>query len=340
MSAVYLATFEGGEGEFQTYPLKRIKESAALDIYKKHYLVDCPEKAEIILFATNAVPFPAGLSYFCQSLYRKYPTKCVLFNSGDYPSPLVGGLCASWPMLKLRNAAPSTGWCYFHPTSAEPFIEARHASNKPKYLWSFVGSSSTHAIRKSLFLICDTEAYMRDTSLQTLPNLMGFTNKELSEEFRDNYIKLLSESKFVVCPRGAGASSMRIFEAMRAGRPPVIISDEWTPPPFVEWNLFSIRIKERDINKLPAILREHESRADEMGAIALREWSRVFGVSGLFHFTVESSFLVLKEQQKRGTLSKLAALKYLLERPYNRELMRFFKNHLIALAGQMRSSRF
>ncbi len=36
-------------------------------------------------------------------------------------------------------------------------------------------------------------------------------------------------------PRGIGASSVRIFEAMRAGRAPVIISDDWIVPPVGDW---------------------------------------------------------------------------------------------------------
>lgn len=334
MAGVYLSTFEGFEGEFLNYPKKRLRESAACDAHKKHFLVDCPKEADIIIFATNADPSPVGLGIMFQQLYRKYPAKCILLDSGDSPSPLVGGLCASWPLLKLKDAAPSFGWCYFHPTSAEPYINASYPVMTAKYLWSFVGSSCTHPIRKNLFYLADSEAYIRDTSSQTLPNLMSLTSNDLREKFRKEYIDILFASRFIVCPRGIGASSMRIFEAMRAGRVPVIISDQWASPQFVDWDKSSLRIKESDVNKLPSILRDFESMADEMGATANLEWDRIFGPSGLFHYTVECCMLLLEMQARRNLISKLITLKYLFQSPYNRELLQFVKNKLI---GQITS---
>ena len=35
---------------------------------------------------------------------------------------------------------------------------------------------------------------------------------------------MLRQSKFVICPRGVGTSSIRLFECLRAGRVPIIVA--------------------------------------------------------------------------------------------------------------------
>jgi len=49
--------------------------------------------------------------------------------------------------------------------------------------------------------------------------------KEL-QSYKQNYARLIANSKFVLCPQGVGPSSLRLFETLLMGRAPVIISDE------------------------------------------------------------------------------------------------------------------
>ncbi len=152
---------------------------------------------------------------------------------------------------------------------------------KPRFLWSFKGSQITHAVRKHLFELCAPDAFVEDTSARSLPNLMRKTNIAEQKQFLRGYCDLLRDSAFIVCPRGVGASSMRIFEAMRAGRAPVVISDDWTPPPFVNWDRCCLRISEKQIKELPDYLRQDSSEAEQLGQTARKEWERVFGEEGL-----------------------------------------------------------
>lgn len=98
---------------------------------------------------------------------------------------------------------------------------------------------------------------------------------------------------------------MRIFESMRAGRAPVIISDTWTPPPFVKWDECSVRVSESHLADLPQILKQHLPRAKEMGNCAREEWERVFGPQGLFHYTVEAGLLILKQRQALSFIQRM-----------------------------------
>jgi hypothetical protein len=59
---------------------------------------------------------------------------------------------------------------------------------------------------------------------------------------------------------------------MQLGRVPVVLSDEWVPPQGPPWGDFAIRLAESRLDEIPAVLRRHEHRAQEMGAAARRAW--------------------------------------------------------------------
>ena len=123
MATIYFASLSGRDSDHDLYPLTRLLASFDQDIHNLHAKVDDPDCADIILFAYNNPPDPLSLILF-NSTYRKYSQKCILFDSGDYPSPFIGGLYPSWPQLAFKHASPSVGWLYFHPNSAEPCISS------------------------------------------------------------------------------------------------------------------------------------------------------------------------------------------------------------------------
>lgn len=336
MASLYLATLSGANSEWHLYPKNRIEESYAYDVHKKHSLVHSPDDADIILFATNANLKFLGIELIYESVFKSHSEKCVLFDSSDNPSPLIGGLCASWPRIEHRNAASAIGWCYHHPTASEPYIDSQKFVTDTRYLWSFNGSACTHPIRKKLFSLDEERAYLKDTSNESLPNLIGKTSEKVREQFRKEYVNSIYSSKFIICPRGRGASSMRIFEAMRAGRAPVLISNQWTPPPFVKWSDFSLNMKEEDIGNLPDYLRKNEGNALEMGRFAQNEWNRVFGLEGLFHYTVESALLILESRSNRSRREKFTTAAYLIKSKNARALARDAKNALVRRTSRWR----
>ena len=325
MANVYLATATPRGGEHYDYPSVRVREAYARDSHGKHKLVDDPAEADLILFATNYPYPPAGLGLYREELYKKYGKKVVLFNSNDYPSPFLGGLCASWHSGLEDIPGMGQGWCYYHPNSAEPNIDYMDwPEGGPKYLWSFKGSEITHPIRSELFRLDDTDALVVDTSKASLANLRGETPEQERQSFLNDYLELLKQSTYIACPRGRGASSMRIFEAMRAGRAPVIISDAWVPLPFIDWEKCSIRIAEKDIHTMPELLRKHRDTAEEMGKAARAEWERVLGPEGLFHYVTEAALLVQRANNGASGMQKLRKSMRLLQPDNLRAVLRYY----------------
>src|SRR4029077_18783462 len=92
---------------------------------------------------------------------------------------------------------------------------------------------------------------------------------------------------FVLCPRGLSVSSIRLFETMRMGRAPVILSAGWVAPTGPRWASFALRIREREFARIPRLLEEREGEAVQMGERARKEWEEWFSEEVLFHPLVE-----------------------------------------------------
>ena len=93
---------------------------------------------------------------------------------------------------------------------------------------------------------------------------------------------MIADSKFVLCPRGFGASSIRIFEVMSLGRVPVIISDQWQPSPGIPWEELCVFIPEKDIDRIPTILCYLEGEAQMMGKLAQEAFNKFFAPNVFF----------------------------------------------------------
>jgi hypothetical protein len=85
----------------------------------------------------------------------------------------------------------------------------------------------------------------------------------------------------VLCPRGIGTSSFRLFETLQSGRVPVILSDSWVPCAGMDWDAFSLRVRERDIGRLPEICLASESRWESMARAGRRAWEEWFSPAGM-----------------------------------------------------------
>lgn len=97
-------------------------------------------------------------------------------------------------------------------------------------------------------------------------------------EEKQIYANILRQTHFNLCPRGcvlAGVGS-RLYETMQAARVPVIISDQIVLPAGIEWDLCSVRIKERDISRIAQILSRYDQAWMEMAENAHRAYEQHF----------------------------------------------------------------
>ena len=105
----------------------------------------------------------------------------------------------------------------------------------------------------------------------------------------------------MLCPRGGGPSTLRLFETMMLGRSPVIISDQWVPPAGPRWEEFSVRVAEDSVPAIGDVLRERAPEAAKMGELARAEWLEWFAPDVAFHRIAESLLeLVAAAGARRG----------------------------------------
>jgi hypothetical protein len=75
-----------------------------------------------------------------------------------------------------------------------------------------------------------------------------------SEQDKDRYIRHLAAMTYVVCPRGIENFSIRVYEALKYGRIPVIIDTEMVLPTEIDWDQVAIRIPYDRLNDVYDII--------------------------------------------------------------------------------------
>lgn len=197
---------------------------------------------------------------------REALARTFCYDERDRPYP-------EFPGLFVGVAARHVDGAAIRPWAYPPYGLNRdvvRATAEPERLVSFVGSP-THPVRETLFSLTGDGVLTR-----RVDGFMFFRQDRLDDEqIRASYAADLMSSAFVLCPRGHGTSSIRLFETMRAGRVPVIVSDDWAPPVGPDWESFSIRVPERDAASVVEVCRDRAAEAAAMGrraADAFEQW--------------------------------------------------------------------
>jgi Exostosin family len=296
---------------------RRLSAAAACDRFGKHQLVESPEQADIILFVGST--YPDHRDVRSHPLLRLYANKCFLFQSDDYVIPFLPGVYVN--IAKRWYSDRTVTGPYLQMTQWEdvPYIPSLAGC---KFLFCFVGSTRTHGVRRRLMGLKHPRAYLEDTSA-LVPSTecnKAFVMVEYQQGAKTHYGEIISRSKFVLCPRGYACSTWRLFETMKAGRVPVIVSDQWVPPAGPAWETFSIRVKQNQVGRIPSLLEEYESEAEAMGGRARATWDEWFSRETVFHRVVEWC-LSLKHRSQDANVSSIM--------PYVQLLRPFYLRHVL-----------
>lgn len=239
---------------------------------QRHRQVDDPATADVVLF-TDCHVLPSAdwtlRTITSTEVARSFPSKVCVHNERDRPWCRLPGVYVSMP---ARGFVPrwQIAGAYFCLDPLGARVELDSAAIERDLLFSFMGAG-THPCREAIFRLSTPRSYVERTDRFMLlsPASPHF------EERRLRFAEIMFRSSFVLCPRGHGTSSFRLYETLSAGRVPVIIADAWVPPPGPSWDEFSIRWPESQVGDLPRYLAEREHEAAGMGARAreaYHEW--------------------------------------------------------------------
>lgn len=256
---------------------------------KTHSIVGDPHSADVILIAGigNAMPTAAYLKLLVRhELISRFPQKSFTTSFRDQPFVLNRGLFQS-PVSGFLASGRVMACPYFAHQFCDHVrkrTETDVSTNTPDLLFSFIGRDS-HPIRNAIFSLRPrrTDIHIEDSSQF---NFWNRSDKSAHDRGQTHYYQTLLRSKFSLCPRGAGSGSIRLFESMRSGICPIIVSDEWIAPSVIDWSRCSIRIKERHIGELEHIVSQHEESFRQMGAEARAEYFRHFSEGAVFNYLI------------------------------------------------------
>lgn len=191
--------------------------------------------------------FASALPY-----YDRFPERHLFWSSHDDPcSPLPESL-----FCKTSVSRQQIGTIISVPYLVDNFKQ--YCPFNPKQiLWQtcFVGYPGSSPLREQLLLAVAASKELL-SHIDIAPKFHSHLDQITREKRRENYLKKLTSSLTVLCPRGDGMNSIRFFETLSMGRIPVLISDDCVLPfeALIPYERFVIRIAERDIIYAPEII--------------------------------------------------------------------------------------
>ena len=171
-------------------------------------------------------------------------------------------------------------WRLFAPNIEDPNrrigLTQKDISDR-KYLASFIGAHMSHYInddrtilsginsKNSYIQVYDKWHYDDEVYKQQIQNEKAKKSQvEEQNKKTSNYNKVLSDSKFSLCPLGAGPNTLRFWESIAIGSIPVFFNEKFIPPFLQEYNMtMGVNLDPDDIFAYVDLKRENPSAALE-----------------------------------------------------------------------------
>jgi hypothetical protein len=195
--------------------------------------------------------------------------KILTISHDDFATIFLPGLYVS-----LTNRINWLGWVMpsgYKRQYRSP-VDIGHVATtaERRWLFSFRGADFSHPVRKKLSAIYAGAA---EDFRYVVVNKTFHSHTEADHK---TYLAEILASHYVLAPRGMSPSSYRMFEAMQNGRCPVIISDDWQPIAGIDWKKCSIRVAEKDVAGIYAVLHERVAESEALGRQAREVWAEHF----------------------------------------------------------------
>jgi len=211
-------------------------------------------------------------------IYISLPLAWNINHNGlAHTQTLIDNICRDYPNEKLcfvcqhilADRLSFHGNLVFtpHATVLDSFIPIPHYScnynqrlarpwEEREYTFSFMGSFATHSVRSKIY------DYLKDRKDCLVINTGGWHfegNQEKQEINSKKYSEVLGNTKYSLCPRGTGPSTIRIWESMAMGSKPIIFSDFLQMPLDREFHTSWIRMPENfDVSMLDAVAKDEK----------------------------------------------------------------------------------
>lgn len=331
MSSVHILSVADGRSGAHTndlLPARLLRASAERAASSGgHTRTDDPSAADLIVFAENHENTAASGLFLehlrAHPVYRAHRAKCFVVSGLDRPVPTLPGIYASIPRRLHRPWWTASGPYLAEVNPALAGMAPVPAHRPRMHLASFVGATRNKPVRAALMarLAREQGFAMIDGGAEFVAALRAGDAARVLE-LKHRYVHVSADSSFVLCPRGSGPSSIRLFEVMQLGVCPVIIADDWVEPPGVDWASCSLRVQEAHIDRLPELLRERQADAAMLGQAARAQWERCFAPAALFGWVVDTCLSIRQHPSHAPSRGRLLALREQLRPEHLRTRLR------------------
>jgi hypothetical protein len=296
----------------------RLEELGVLSVSDKYFLeFNDLNKADAFLFMTHGLELQEIPGILNHPLIKQYPDKCFLWCDRDIPAAVLPGLFAALPSNRFDHSLHRTIFYLSKANNCINLSDNTGDKKEPKYLASFQGSLSSNIRKKLLSLKFKTSRIFINAVQPMWSGFIFGKGFDTSLSNVTEYAELMENSKFILCPKGNGVSSYRIFETLQSGKVPVIIADKYVAPKIKgadkEYMLF---LKEDMLNKLEDFLLAKEKYFDKMSSNALTAYLENFSDEQKVHYLGEQLSDILKT-------SSIKTYKDLMA--YNKRIMFLFR---------------
>jgi Exostosin family. len=251
---------------------------------ERFFLAQSENSADLIVIlepATFKTKEYAEVLWSMESINQR-SARVHTINYDDAPLAYLPGIYAAMPRPRFESDFTIAGGYLVNSPNA--FLREAVAASplEPQHLFTFRGALSSPLRRRMSRDWSAVSGGQPDARFTVVDAWFNHTD----EQKRD-YVRDILDSKFVLCPRGQGTASHRLFEVMQLGRVPVIIADDWVEPPGPAWNEFSLRVPELAINSVSKLLTERESDFPQMAEKAREAWENFFAPEARLSWILE-----------------------------------------------------
>lgn len=267
----------------------------------KAILVDSREMADCVI-RIGGCPSLKDKASACFEWPKPKRQAELVWEMGDLPTGSIPGLHVSLPSY-MYDSRRHRAFClpYICNEMIHPFD-----LDEAEYLYGYCGSTSS-GLRARMNPLLVAAHNRREALIDIRDPIWNQMFDRSGLEAKAAYANNLRLCRFSLCPRGcvlAGVGS-RLYETMQASRVPVIISDHITLPEGVDWDSCSVRIKERDITRIPQILSSYSKHWRQMAHKARRAYEEHYSPEALLDELADQLQALLFSDSKDTFATKL-----------------------------------
>jgi hypothetical protein len=213
-----------------------------------------------------------------QAMLRFAKSGMFTWDYSDDPSGIAPGLYCSL-RKQLFSARAHRSFCY--PIVFNELID-EFPSEDARVDWLFFGGI-TSEIRKRIIAGLSNRVLPTNGEMVIQSGPWNAMFDRSGTKLKRDYAAAIQRAKFVLCPRGNGVGSVRLFEVLKAGRVPIILADNYVLPTGIDWNSCSLLCKEANVQTIPKLVEANLHRWREMAGAARCAWEHNYSDSVMLY---------------------------------------------------------